>query len=76
MESIKDMIYGKPVREAYCNENDLILINKVECRVLVKEKLKTKSIIDERSARSDVVEDRVLLHIEEDNEVKIFNLLE
>jgi len=73
MKSIKDMIYGKPVREAYCNEDDLILINNVECRVLDKAKLKTKSIIDERSVRSDIVENRVLLHLEDDKEVKVFN---
>jgi len=71
MESIKDMIYGKPVREAFCNENDLILINNIECRVLDKEKLKTKSLIDEESLNSDLLENRVILI--GDKEIHVYN---
>jgi len=71
MEAIRDMIYGRPVREAFCNENDLVLVNNIECRVLDKEKLKTKSLIDEKSSNSDLLENRVALIGEK--EVCIYN---
>jgi len=71
MEALKDMIYGKPVREAFCNESDLVLVNNIECRVLDKKKLKTKSLIDEGSVSSDVLENRVLLVGEK--EVHVYN---
>jgi len=71
MEAIRDMIYGRPVREAFCNENDLILVNNIECRVLDKEKLKTKSLIDEKSSNSDLLENRVMLI--DEKEIHVYN---